>query len=89
MGKHYYKDFELSMDVHSDIICNALSEMWGGRKFDENYVSWNYFGNYIMYYDGDNVAYYFTKHYLRISGWDLMNKDEIERCFKYLKLTCE
>jgi len=91
MAKHEYKDFEIDFDkIDSQIICTALDIMWGGDyKHEDHYVNWNYLGNYIMFADGDNATYYFTKKYLRIIGWDLLNNNEIERCFKYLKSKCE
>jgi hypothetical protein len=89
MGKHYYKNFELNMDISAINIANALNSMREDYKgYSEDSVGWNPLGTYVFYNDGGLCTYYFTKKYLNVSGWDLHDACEINKCFDYLR-KCE
>lgn len=94
--KILYETFELDFDkiTAKDIACavNIFAgfepvEFFKGTKIaDTDFVSWNYYGNYIMYYDGNGAVYYFCKKHLKISGgYQLQVQEEIEKCKNYLK----
>ncbi len=85
--KYLYKDFTLDFDkVNNQIIAEAVSKLFYEYKTEVDYVWWNPLGTYIMWNDGGGAAYYFTKNYLRISGWDLHDKEDIQKCLEYLRL---
>jgi hypothetical protein len=51
---------------------------------DVAYVSWNPLGTYIYWWDGDSDAFYFTKQYVRIKGYNLQNLEDISKMIEFL-----
>lgn len=89
-GRHvyFYNDFELDLDkISTEDVAQAINQL---NEYDDNpkteYVWWNPLGNYVSWNDGSGTSYYFTKKYLRVTGWDLWNPKEYGRLFEFIKM---
>ena len=81
-----YDSFVLDFDkVTNHTINRAVSELYGYKgKVSEDWAWWNPLGNYVMWNAGNNNSFYFCRNYIRITGIDVFNDKDVDRCLQFL-----